>query len=569
MYLKSLKISKGDEVIRYLEFKKGLNLIVDSTLSSDLTKTGNNIGKTTVLKLINFCLGGNTKEIYSGLETKTINYELKEFLETNKVLITLELTYDIYNDQSEKIIIERNFLSDKNNKVLRVNNKNISANQLSAELLSYIFPKHKATKPTFRQIISHNIRYTDQSINNTLKTVHPNTNDSEYEMLYLFLFGFSFDTASKLISLKKKLEEEKKYQKRLLSNRTTRVAYEQSLEILSGEITELNNKKNKLDVNEKFKDDLECLNKIKYNISQYSTQISLLNIRKNNINDFIKKIKSDSVSFSTKQVENIYQQSKLYMSKLHKTFDELINFHNKMIDEKVAFASSELPSINNKLDEYNAELTKLLDIEKDLSIALSKEETFKELDKLIKKLNEKHQEKGALESKLEQIIKNENDISETQNEIENLNKEIYSDAVYNELQKRIKAFNDSFQKISNLLYNERYFLVCDRTFDNKQRPMYRFDLSVLNQSSGKKQGEIICFDLAYIKFADEQKIPCLHFLLNDKKELMSDNQLIGISNYLLHSKAQLIISILKDKIPEQVLNNSNIVLELSQNDKLF
>ncbi len=26
----------------------------------------------------------------------------------------------IYNDQSEKIIIERNFLSDKNNKVLRV-----------------------------------------------------------------------------------------------------------------------------------------------------------------------------------------------------------------------------------------------------------------------------------------------------------------------------------------------------------------------------------------------------------------------------------------------------------------
>nr|WP_307911241.1 hypothetical protein [Mycoplasmopsis bovis] len=42
----------------------------------------------------------------------------------------------IYNDQLEKIIIERNFLSDKNNKVLRVNNKNILQMQLSAELLS-------------------------------------------------------------------------------------------------------------------------------------------------------------------------------------------------------------------------------------------------------------------------------------------------------------------------------------------------------------------------------------------------------------------------------------------------
>nr|WP_307911240.1 hypothetical protein [Mycoplasmopsis bovis] len=38
-------------------------------------------------------------------------------------------------------------------------------------------------------------------------------------------------------------------------------------------------------------------------------------------------------------------------------------------------------SINNKLDEYNAELTKLLDIEKDIKHCSLKEETFKELDK--------------------------------------------------------------------------------------------------------------------------------------------------------------------------------------------
>ncbi|WP_230592199.1 DUF2326 domain-containing protein [Mycoplasma mycoides] len=94
-------------------------------------------------------------------------------------------------------------------------------------------------------------------------------------------------------------------------------------------------------------------------------------------------------------------------------------------------------------------------------------------------------------------------------------------------------------------------------------------MSVLNHSSGKKQGEIICYDLAYIQFADHFNINCLHFLLNDKKELMSDNQLIGVSNYLLNSNAQLIISILKDKIPDEVWKNSNVVLELSQKDKLF
>nr|WP_307928027.1 hypothetical protein [Mycoplasmopsis bovis] len=38
----------------------------------------------------------------------------------------------------------------------------------------------------------------------------------------------------------------------------------------------------------------------------------------------------------------------------------------------------------------------MLDIEKDLSIALSKEETFKELDKLVKKLYENIKKKVLL-----------------------------------------------------------------------------------------------------------------------------------------------------------------------------
>lgn len=42
--------------------------------------------------------------------------------------------------------------------------------------------------------------------------------------------------------------------------------------------------------------------------------------------------------------------------------------------------------------------------------------------------------------------------------------------------------------------------------------------------SGKKQGEIICFDLAYAKFADKNDIPCLHFNLYDKMELAHGNQ---------------------------------------------
>jgi len=83
MFLKELSITSEHKVIRELYFHKGINLIVDET---DDGITGNSVGKTTVLKLIDFCLGGNPKHIYQDAETKKQDYKLvKDFLIDNKV----------------------------------------------------------------------------------------------------------------------------------------------------------------------------------------------------------------------------------------------------------------------------------------------------------------------------------------------------------------------------------------------------------------------------------------------------------------------------------------------------
>ena len=64
-------------------------------------------------------------------------------------------------------------------------------------------------------------------------------------------------------------------------------------------------------------------------------------------------------------------------------------------------------------------------------------------------------------------------------------------------------------------------------------------------------------------------LPCLHFLLNDKKELMHDNQLIKVAEFLQNKNIQLVISILRDKLPVAVLDKAHIAVELSQREKLF
>jgi len=108
MFLKSLTISSGKKVIRKIEFRKGINLIVDE--SQDQI-TGNNVGKTTVLMLVDFCLGANPKNLYVDPESKKQEYQLvKDFLIENEVLITLILTNSLDNENAKEIIIERNFL---------------------------------------------------------------------------------------------------------------------------------------------------------------------------------------------------------------------------------------------------------------------------------------------------------------------------------------------------------------------------------------------------------------------------------------------------------------------------
>nr|WP_276537464.1 DUF2326 domain-containing protein [Bacillus infantis] len=124
--------------------------------------------------------------------------------------------------------------------------------------------------------------------------------------------------------------------------------------------------------------------------------------------------------------------------------------------------------------------------------------------------------------------------------------------------------------VSNELYGEKYGISYDIKLDKKtDKEVYVFDSFNANSSSGKKQGEILCFDLAYILFADDEDIPVLHFILNDKKELMHGNQLIKVSNYIKDKDVQLIFSILKDKLPAELDNEENIIIRLSQENKLF
>ncbi len=566
MFLKSLTISRGSSVIQDIEFRKGINLIVDK---SEGKITGNGVGKTTVLKLIDFCFGANKKNIWEDPENKKEVYALvKNYLIDKEILITLCLTENLDDENAQELVIERNFLSAKSKVIRKVNGANLTEDEFEPKLTEILFPEHIADKPTLRQIISHNIRYKDLSINNTLKTLDRYTSDAEYETLHLFLLGCEFTEGNNKQELLSKIKQEDTFRKRL-EKVQTKSAFEATLSLIEGEIEELNIKKSKLNLNENFEADLDKLNQLKYCINKLSSEISKLNIRRELINETLSELVASSSDIDIEQLRQIYQQATSVLGKLQKSFENMVYYHDNMISEKKKFISNELPAIESKIEQRNKDLRALLKKEAELSLTISKSDSFEELEILIGELNEKYRLKGEYENIVQQLNEVESNLEAYYKSLNSIDEELFSDNFEGTVKLQLNKFNKYFASVSEHLYDERYALKYDKIKNKKGQRLYKFSAFNTNFSSGKKQGEISCFDIAYTFFADNENIPCMHFILNDKKELMHDNQLVKIADLVNESEIQFVASILKDKLPDELNKEEYFIVELSEDNKLF
>ena len=572
MFLKLLRIETEDEVLRELHFHKGINLIVDDTPTStndtNELKTGNNVGKTTVLKLIDFCFGAKAKNIYTDPENERQDYELvKNFLIDYKVVITLVLKEDLDDDDSDEIVIRRNFLS--RNKVLRqVNDKNCTEDEFEEQIRMLLFPDVTEGKPTLRQLLSHNIRYSDESIGHTLKVLNRYTKDVEYETLYLYLFGCKFEGGQKKQELLTKIGQEISFKERL-EKKQTKNAYEAALALVEREIQNLNEKKANLNINENYEEDLAHYTQIKYEKNKTAELISNLEIRMNIIVETQRDMEQEMSDIDLQQLRQIYFQAGTQFEKIQHTFEELVTYHNKMVAEKIRFISKELPELNSKITDERKRLDTLCEEEREYATIVAQGDTFAELEKLIEELNEKYRQKGEYESIISQMEDVDTNIKQYREELDEIDQKIFTDDFEDTVKNQINKFNVFFSEVSKKLYGETYAIKYETEINKKQQKMYKFSTFNANMSSGKKQGEILCFDLAYIQFADSEKMPCVHFLLNDKKELVHDNQLVNVMDYVSDKNVKFVASILKDKLPDKLRKEEFYVIELSQDNKLL
>ena len=565
MYIKRLKITNNDGLIRDIQFHNGLNLIVDDTPSDTHTDTGNSVGKTTVLRLVDFCLGKDPKSIYTDpSDSKSLDENVKKFLIETNVLVELTLTK---NWEKDDIIICRNFQTNK--KATRtINGIQYNAEDFESALCDNLLGL-TITKPSFRQIISHNIRYSEFALTNVLKTVHPYTKDTEYESLYLFMFGCQIEETDRRQELLDKIKTEKAFKKRLekSNNKST---YRTLLGLTDAKIEELEKKKNSLGINPDFEVLISQLNDIRCQINILNIDIATLKLKESTIVETQKEIEAQHSDIDTSQLETLYREAKALIPDLQKSFEELVDYHNKMVASRSRFVSIALPGIRQQINDKQSKLRGLLSKEEEMSKLVTKSETYESLEDLITEMNKEYQKKGEYETQIKQIDIVDEAISKAEEAIKQIDDDLFSESFHNRVQEAIDNFNVLFSSISKKLYDEEYVLKVDKvTCKGTGGYIYKFSAFNANLSSGKKMGEISCFDIAYTMYAKKYDIPCLNFLLTDKKELMSDNQLLAIGKVVEEENIQFVASILKDKLPDDLQDKRYYIVELSEHDKLF
>lgn len=572
MFIKSLKIESSEGLIREMSFHPGLNLIVDETPMHKV-ETGNNVGKTTVLRIIDICLGKNPRSIYvSPEDNKTVNEQLKAFLTDKLVTVTLTLVSD-WTEKGRVVTIKRNFLN--NSKALR----EINGCQVMDKDYEHVLQKEimgvVTDKPSFRQLISHNIRYTNVAVSQTLRTLDGVSFDTVYEALFLYMLGCNYFNADVRQETMESLNTERGFKQRLEKVKTRNMlASEQG--VVKAEIKDLEEQKRQLHLNPDFEKEMDELTELKFAITTLSSQLHSLKLRRQILLEAKQELLSQQSKIDTESLRLVYAQAKKLVPELHRAFEDLLAHHNNMLKRKAEFIVGELPLLDMKIIVLEDDLHTSLQKERELGDKLLGSVSYADYESLIGALTQRYERLGALSQQIEQIDEVDRNIERLNATLNDIDKELFDDAFQKRLQGQLDKFNEHFARISQQLYGEKYGMVFEVVQNKKTgKNVYKFsiitiDSDAVNFSTGKKQGEITCFDMAYILFADQEGIPCLHFGLYDKKELMHGNQLIETERFVSrHPNLQFIASILKDKLPTELNNEDFFVVKLSQGDKLF
>lgn len=572
MLIERLIVRKTEpfEEIRNIKFNlKGLSLILDDT-SKEKNKSGNGVGKTTTIKIIDLCLGANSvKELlYTDPDSKSENITIKNFLNSNKVQAELIL---LDPKSGRKYFVKRDLF---NRGKRYINDVEFSKDEFNVELKKIIF-NITEKKPTFRQLIPKFIRITNISEEGMIKFL-PSTKNIDYDSIYCTLFKiYDKEIISKKNEFESELQECEKAIRFLEKNKNigSLSVLKEELSLIEYELKKYRKDMENLSYIEKYKDELQEKRNISNNIDIINEQIELVEFEVSIIEDSIKKLSESKNNIDLEMLKKIYLEAESYIPNIQKDFEEVLNFHNSMIDNKINFIKEQLLQKEKYIESYKRDLDLLIKEKEKIITEVIDEGLLDELNLINNEIEKLSQRKGEISKSIE-LLEEQEEIKDSLNKkLEEIKIEMESESGGN---KGLNEFNKIFGEYCERLYGVKYIFAYEPKW--KEEKKFPVKISYLKKEdnegdpgTGKKKGRIVAFDFAYMEYAIKKDIKAPRFVIHDKLESTHINQLKETFELCKIINGQYILPILRERINE--IDESYIdectVLKLSEDDKFF
>lgn len=573
--MKLIRLTSNQESFKTVNFNpNGISLIVakHSKKTSSLSKnTYNGLGKSLLVHIIHFCLGGKSKNFESFVENlPKWKFILKFQISSTTYVVSRSIKeidkITLYVNDKEEILTISKF-TDKIEKLLFIIPDNIK----------YL---------TFRSLLPFFIRPKKESY---VSYDRPSKVGSDYQKsLYnAFLLGLDMNLAQDKQLLRKEQDRLVKLQTNIQNDELLKDFFLKNKDVglrlkdLDDEIEKLTEDINKYEVADDYYDVKNEADIIKRDLEKKDNEIVLLNNQVLNI----EKSLNISPDLEKENIEKVYNESKIYFSTtLEKKLSELENFYTKLTENRIARLSSQKQIILKEKMKNSEELTKF---KKDLDEKMQYLGAHQAIDVILKvkdNLSKLEREKDKLEDygKLignyhDKILEIKQEFIITAQKTEEYRKEISS---------QFKNKQDFFRELAKRFYPKSASGI---TFDsNDGENQIRFDIHAKIESDGSdgiNNVKIFCYDTTLLFKGDNHNF---NFIFHDSRlydgidERQKTEMFKIIYELFNNTNYQYIASInenqlkeIKELLTEDEFNNivtQNTILELtdeSDSEKLL
>lgn len=560
MKLNTLKIIVNDIPQRIITFHNGLNLVTNKPESG---RTGNSVGKSTLSRVVDFLFLGSIDNIYIDEEFKKPNKDVEKFFNENNVIGTLS-----FSTGSGAIHhISRSFSIGNRPATYTIDGKEVEQRGYEQFIQENCF-NIKTRRPSVRAVAPKFIRNDSHRMLNTTKFLDRHSGAKDYSELYLYLFGFE---NTQLLTDKRdatNLIGRRKRNSQSINSMVKEQRPSSEIKKCTVDVRNLERDLLKFEYSPEYSDPIARLSELQANEDKFTNSILSIERKIENINTTVSLLSKDSGGYLSKELQAIYGFAGVTVETAIRDLEEVILFHNNLVDKKKQFLTVDIPALTKKKEILLDEIYKIRNDKEKVFSDMRSVESINNITSNLKKLGELRVELGKLEGLLGQQAKAKLDLQEAENSLSvilaEISKEIENVYLFE------ASFNGQFKVLSKNIHDEEYQV--DLEFNQSSGTCA---LSILNAVSnpegGKKKAEVIAFDFAYIHAVNILNLNRPKFVFHDSIEDIDKKQIEVIFHEANKLPGQQILSMLSDKIPTDTYQKiqDKIVLLLDEDEKFF